>query len=357
MADLSFAAYAEARGYGSLQLPANGPEQDSYFVDLRLMEAQARGAEQLSGTDRDGRFFLRAGITLESAINGLAEIVEGVHYSSVTFGYCLASLYAAETLMGSDVLPDCGVPGRPPDRDLDILPADALLVDPSRAVAILLGRQTSDPERADASRFISHIMFLFAYLHEFQHCALGHCLELQERAAPARLCEIGTRDERKGVDLRLYHGFELLADGHACDGVMHTIFSQLDLPTREGLIDASEPMKCRLAVLAMSLSAALWHALDSRRTVEDWQHPQPVIRLINLMARVHLAMVRRYGPDAATDFNKQWLQDLREIAFRSSTVYGAYCNLHRTYTPDILQTIDALRKEQQLLIGRFHFSA
>lgn len=357
MADLSFAVYAEAHGYGSLQLPATGPAQDGYLTDLRLMLAQARGGEQLSVGDHDGRFKLRAGITLESEVNGLAEVVDGVHYASVTFGYCLASLYGAETLMGSDALADIGAPGTRPTGDLDLLPSDDLVADPGRACAIMLERQTGDPQRARASRFIGHVMFLFAYLHEFHHCALGHCLELEKRGAPARLREIGTHDDRGRVDLQMYHGFELLADSHACDGVMLSVFSRLDLPTRQGLIEGSDLAKCRLAVLAMSLSGAFWHALDRRRRAEDWQHPQPVIRLINLMDHVHSALEKRYGLSAATGFIERWLQDLRDVAFRSSTVYGAYCDLHRTYTEDVMQTIHGLRRRHRVPTDRFHVPA
>lgn len=236
------------------------------------------------------------------------------------------------------------------------MPTDDLLADPARACAIMLERQTTDPHRARASRFISHIMFLFAHLHEFQHCWLGHCLDLERRGAHARLREIGTREDGDAVDLQLYHGFELLADSHACDGVILAILAKLDLPTREGLIDASDLVKCRLAVLAMSLSAAFWHALDRQRTSADWQHPPPVIRLINLMDHVHGALETRYGLAAATGFIRQWLQDMREMAFRSSTVYGAYCDLHRTDTEDVLQAIYDLRRQHRVLADRFHLA-
>ena len=357
MTDLSFEAYAEAQGYGSLELPASGPEHDSYLTDLRLMRAQVRGTAQLSTAGPDSWFTLRTGITLESEVNGLAEVLDGVHYASVTFGYCLASLHGAELMMASDVLADIGVPGRRPAGDLDLLPDDTLLADPARACAVMTERRTHDPQRAAASRFVSHIMVLFASLHEFYHCAMGHCLELEKRGTPARLREIGMHEAHGPVDLQLYHGFELLADSHACDGVLIGVLSRLDLTTRNRLIDASDLAKCRLAVLAMSLSGAFWHALDRRRSIADWQHPQPVIRLLNLMDHVHATLERRYGLTMAIDFVAQWLQDVRDVAFRSSTVYGAYCAIHQACIEDVLRTIYDLRQQHRELTARFHFPA
>lgn len=356
MPEVPFAAYAEARGLGSLDLPATGPAEDGYLVDLRMMMAQVRGSERISRGDQDQRFVLRAGITLESELNGLAERVDGVHYASLTFGYCLASLYAAETLMASDVLAEFGVPGSPPAGDLDLLPSAEILADPSQAVAVMLARQASDPQRACISRYISHMMFLFGYMHEVQHCLLGHCAELAGRGQPSRLREVGPDTGVGTVDLRLYQGFELLADSHACDAMLQSVLEGRDLPTLNGLIDASALTKCRLAVLAMSVSGAMWHALDRQRTAADWLHPQPVIRVVNLMDHVVDALGRRFDAKTARAFLSQWLEDLREIAFRSSLMYDAYCAIHQTDIEDVMRAVRGLRREQGTQTQRFRFT-
>ncbi len=345
MAHLSFAAYARKQGYGgAFRIRQKHVPEDSYLTDLGLMLVLTRSLRSLPHRRVSTPSIFEAGITLETDINGLAEKIGEVHYASVTLGCSLTGLYCSEQLLAIDVLPEFGTVPAPPRAPIPILPGDDLLADPASLAAILSDIRTSDPHRGRISRYIAHLMVLFVFLHELHHCTLGHCQALEQAGIPSRLRERGAMPVATGINVGMYHSFELLADSHACDGVILAITSRLDLPTRLGLIDEVEPMKLRLAVLAISLSIAIWYSLDAEAAQPDLLHPPPLTRMFNIMDHFHDAIERRYSTDTAHAFIRMWLADLRRIAQRAPAVTLTYAGILRSRAEDILPQLIASRR-------------
>ncbi|HUB65476.1 MAG TPA: hypothetical protein VL996_13715 [Methylocella sp.] len=281
MTDLSFAEYAAIENGEAFEI-ISVPDPDSYLADLQMMHSVARGARLLPFAAQSG-FCIDGGITLENDVNGLAEKVGDKHFCSVTIGHCLANLYCVETVLGCPALPDFGQATQAPAESRAMVPPSALFDDLDKFQAEMLARRSDNPKRTSVSRFLSHIMFTFVFLHEFFHCALNHCTELEKRNLRPRLREFGTEAQPDGPSTNLLRGFEVSADSHAADGVIICILSKLDIPTRLGYFEGDEFTRQRLALFAMALVIVLWHDLDRDRSTADLYHPSPMTRLLNIL--------------------------------------------------------------------------
>ena len=348
-----FTKYIRDIGLEPIELDLNKEKPDTLSFQLASFVANVRRlAETIKAKNtRNEPLQIHVGVTTELDGNAFACASDNHQYIGITFGHYLSSAYfSLQSFFMTKAFNDIGTPPDNHASTLELCPETKFWE--NEGVTTLnefRNIETYDPLRIGGALFLTYVMTMLAFHHEFFHVFLGHCPILKKLGLRGRILEVGNADV-SDFQGRVSRSFEAVADQDAIISLINMILADGDLLTGTGkFVKISIPDKLRLLLVGAGLLTASWFSWQKNNGLKSTSHPDPGARFLHFYCTTQETLRLLGREEVFTEASGKAIDDLARIALRCPDLAWAMTSIGKgpsrrqsiePVPPDIMELLE-----------------